>query len=363
MPFGEFLDLALYDEAGGFYATGGGAGRGSDFLTSPEVGPLFGAVLARALDEWWAEAGEPDPFIVIEAGAGTGTLARAVLAAAPRCASALRYVLVERSAALRQRQAGRGLDLDLPAFALGPVEVTVDDDEAEAHPVTASGPLVTSLAELPAQPFPGVVLANELLDNLAFTLLARVEGGWSEVRVGEDDRGLVEIVVPAAPELVAAADRVAPDAPDGGRLPLQYEAQRWLRDALAAVPDGRVVVIDYGDTSASLAARPWTEWLRTYRAHGRGGHPLEDPGGQDVTCEVAFDQLATVRAPASQRSQRDFLVAHGIDALVAEARSTWEERAAIGDLAAMAARSRVNEGAALTDMTGLGAFTVVEWMA
>ena len=60
----------------------GRAGRaGGDFLTSPEVGPLFGAVLARALDGWWEELGRPRPFVVAEAGAGPGTLARAVLAA------------------------------------------------------------------------------------------------------------------------------------------------------------------------------------------------------------------------------------------------------------------------------------------
>ena len=76
---------------------GGRAGRRGDFITSAEVGPLFGAVVARALDAWWDELGSPDPFVVVDAGAGVGTLARAVLAAGPACAAALRYVLVERS--------------------------------------------------------------------------------------------------------------------------------------------------------------------------------------------------------------------------------------------------------------------------
>src|SRR5687768_913076 len=83
IPFREVVELALYDPAGGFYATGGRAGRRGDFLTSPEVGPLFGAVVARALDTWWDEARSPDPFVVVEAGAGVGTLARSVLGAAP----------------------------------------------------------------------------------------------------------------------------------------------------------------------------------------------------------------------------------------------------------------------------------------
>ena len=75
------MDLALYGEHG-FYASGGRAGRRGDFITSPEVGPLFGAVLARAIDAWWNELGRPSDFAVVEAGAGPGTLARAILAAA-----------------------------------------------------------------------------------------------------------------------------------------------------------------------------------------------------------------------------------------------------------------------------------------
>ena len=74
--------------------------------------------------------------------------------------------------------------------------------------------------------------------------------------------------------------------------------------------------------------------------------PLEDLGAQDVTCEVCVDQLAEVAAPASDRSQADWLRAHGLDELVAEGRAIWQERAAIGDLAAVRARSRVNEGGA-----------------
>ena len=58
IPFAAFMEAALYDPVGGFYAAGGRAGgRSGQFLTSPEVGPLFGAVLARALDAWWADAG------------------------------------------------------------------------------------------------------------------------------------------------------------------------------------------------------------------------------------------------------------------------------------------------------------------
>ena len=283
---------------------------------------MFGAVVARALDTWWEAADRPEPYVVVEAGAGTGALARSVEAAHPACRHALQYVLVERSAALR------------PAGAY---------------------------ADLPAGPPADVVLANELLDNLPFLLLERAAGTWSEVRVASAGGQLVERLVPAAAELAGEAEVLAPGAPDGARIPLQRRAAAWLADALALAPRGRVVVIDYADTTPSLARRPWPEWLRTYRAHGRGGHPLEQPGTQDITCDVAVDQLARVRPPSSNRAQADFLAAHGLADLVEAARAEWHARAHLGDLDALRARSRLSEAAALTDPAGLGAFRALEW--
>jgi SAM-dependent MidA family methyltransferase len=332
MRFDRFVDLALYDPEGGFFTTGGGAGRaGADFVTSPEVGPLFGAVMARALDCWWQELGEPDEFIVVEAGAGRGTLARAIVAATPACLPSLRYVAVERSGHLRQEHPG--------------------------------SPPVESRAELPTQSFVGVLLANELLDNLAFRLVERHDTAWKEVavEVGEDGE-LVEALVASDDASVALASDAAPDARPGDRIPIQTQAVTWLEQALALVERGRIVVIDYADETADLGARPVDQWLRTYRSHGRGGPVLDAIGEQDITCEVAIDQLARVRRPTSDRSQAEFLAAHGIDDLVDEGRRIWRERAHLGDLEAMVARSRVTEAEALGDPAGLGAFRVLEWL-
>src|SRR5439155_24668293 len=105
-----------------------------DFVRAPELGPLFGAVMALALDGWWLGMGRPDPFTVVEAGAGVGALARSILDAAPACASALRYVMVERADALRDLAAGR-LPVEPPRFVPGPVVVDPEQGPiAEAVP-------------------------------------------------------------------------------------------------------------------------------------------------------------------------------------------------------------------------------------
>jgi len=169
----------------------------------------------------------------------------------------------------------------------------------------------------------------------------------------------VEVLVPASPDVVAEAARLAPSAAAGARLPLQHQAAEWVRRAIGTLAEGRVIAIDYADDSPSLAARPWSEWLRTYRGHARGGEPLATPGEQDVTCEVAVDQLPRA---TTDRSQADWLAAHGIDELVATAQAAWQERAHVGDLEALKHRSRVGEADALTDASGLGAFRVLEWV-
>ena len=323
------------------------------------MGPLFGAVVARALDAEWQRVGRPDPYLVAEAGAGRGALAEAVLRARPVCAPALRYLCVERSAVLRE-EAELRLGAEPAAMVLGPV---VADDDGEHRGLPGMGPLVAVVEEVPVGAGVHVVLANELLDNLPFRLLERSGGGWSEVLVGTAaGGGLAEILVDAPAGAAAEAERLAAGASTGARIPLQRAGAEWLRRALGAVSVGRVVVLDYAASTPALAERPWRQWVRTYRAHAPGRSPLDDPGHQDVTCEVAVDQLAAaVRPPDADRPQADWLRHHGLDELVATARATWHQRAALGDLAAMAARSRVGEAAALCDPAGLGAFRVLEW--
>ena len=358
------MEWALYGEPDGFYASGRGAGRRTgDFLTSVEVGPLFGRLVARLADRCWEELGRPSDFTLLDAGAGRGTLARSVLAARPACGDAggLRYVLVERSAALRREH-----------------EQLLDDPPAGAR--------VESRADLPDEPITGVIVANELLDNLPCRVLERTADGWAEVYVelesggepvasspsGRSDGGVIghlpssagrfaETLRPAPVDVAAVAAALAPDAPVGGRVPLASAAVDWVGRALTGLERGTLVVIDYTDTSASLASRPPREWVRTYRAGARGHDPLVDPGALDITVEVPLDQILAAHPGAAVCDQASFLRTLGIEDLVAEGRAVWHERAALGDLPAIEARSRIHEAESLCDPAGLGAFTVITW--
>ncbi len=320
--FDEYMRIALYG-GGGFYTSGGQAGRRGDFITSPEVGPLFGAVLARWIDSEWRRLGEPDDFTVFECGAGPGTLARSVISAAPQWRG--RYVAVEVSAPQRQQHPGAVLSVsDLGDAGLG-------------------------------MPVSGVVIANELLDNLPFRL-AVFDGGWREVVVSLG-RGSELVESTTAPDsdwswLPAAARH-------GARLPVQLEASTWVADARRRLRQGTVITFDYcTQRTVELVDRPWRDWLRTYRAHGRGDHYLRQPGGQDITAQVCIDQLPPVLVT---ESQRDFLRRFGIDDLVDDGRRAWAVAAVRPDVAALTMRSRVSEAEALVDPRGLGMFSVLTW--
>ena len=358
MPWSVVVDAALYGR-GGFYASGRGAGRTRDFLTSPELGPLFGAVMARAIDAEWARCGRPDPWIVIEGGAGAGALAAAVLAAAPACAPALRYLAVETSAELRHAAAAH-LPLEDPAQLLGP---HAPPDEGDERPVATQGegPIVATLGELPAGPVDGMVIANELLDNLPFDVYERTAECWVEMRVATSPSGpFVERPVAAREDVARSLGRLAPDAPVGARVPWQAPARAWVRQATEVLRRGTVICVDYSRSTAELATAGERSWLRTYRAGGRGTDPLAHLGAQDITTDVAWDQLEAASGLPVRTSQRDWLVRHGIDDLRQRAAEQWHAQA-VADLTALRARSRVNEADALCDPNGLGGFMVLEW--
>jgi SAM-dependent MidA family methyltransferase len=214
------------------------------------------------------------------------------------------------------------------------------------------------VAGLPEAPFAGVVLANELLDNLPFRLAVH-DGAWREAYVVAGRDGSFGEVLSAPFDPVPAV--LPATAGHGARAPLQDAAVAWVAHARRLVREGTVVVVDYARPStAAMAALGWRAWLRTYRGHQRGRDPLADPGDQDITVDVALDQLPE---PDAARTQAQFLHRWGVDELVDEGRRAWDSAAAAPDLAAIRMRSRGVESAALLDPAGLGGFSVVQWIA
>lgn len=318
LRFDEYLQIALYGEHG-FYTSGGHAGRRGDFITSPEVGPLFGTVVSRWIDAQHERLGRPDDFTIVEVGAGPGTLARAIVSHAPQWAE--RYVAVEVSASQRTQ-----------------------------HPTG-----ITSTDVMPAELAHGVVIANELLDNLPFRL-AVFDGGWREAMVSVAADGSASEVLTAAP---ASWDWLPSRAEHGARVPVQADAAAWVAAARSVVRGGAVLAFDYcTPRTAMVAAMPWREWLRTYRGHERGAHYLRAVGEQDITAQVCLDQLPE---PTTVRTQAQFLQRWGIDELVAEGVRVWNEQAARPNLHALRMRSRTREADSLLDPAGLGGFHAVEW--
>lgn len=307
-PFADYMERCLYGPDHGFYSSGTGVagGRTGDFITSPEVGPLFGAVLGEAINRWWCDAGQPEHFPVVDLGTGPGGLLRALAVAAPPCAVAWTLTGVDRT--------------------------------PHTEPLDGS----TDLAG-------AIIVANELLDNIPFDIGMRHDG--------VDHRLMVDGEPPShSTSWQPLAEALDIDVPDDIAFPVLGGAHDLVRRLLESDPR-RIVAFDYGaSTTSSLAER--AGWLRTYRQHQRGEDPFFEPGEWDITTDIAVDQLP---APDCISTQAEFLEANGIDRLVEEGRTYWAAHAAAPDVAAMRMRSRIREAEALVDPAGLGGFLCLEW--
>ena len=274
--FDRFMELALYG-VGGFFERPP-VGADAHFVTSPHVSPFVfsRSVRATILDAWLA-LGEPNPLRVVELGAGDGTLASALVESfAELPAPALEYAGVEISSGARAALIERGLDT------------------------------VPSLERL--EPFEGVVVANELLDNLPFLLARRDGDAVLELRVTVDGAGaLTSEPEPWTDERVPADDlHLAPG--EIGTAPVGAFA---LIDALAArLRRGYAILVDYGKRGPAGAPRG-------YERHRAVADVLgHQPGSSDVTAGVDLDLIARRARTAGLRAwdpvrQRDALAALG----------------------------------------------------
>jgi SAM-dependent MidA family methyltransferase len=337
ISFARFMELALYDPDGGYYrGAAARPGRGGDFLTAPETHPIFGAALAQGLDEIWRRLGEPEPFVLREFGAGTGTLAEAILerlvTTSPDLAAALRYQPVEvessRLEAVRARFERRGW--------------------------------LDRLALTPAPGVVGVVLANEVLDALPTHRVVARDGELREVVTGWADGAFVDLE--GEPTTPALAERLAADGvtlADGQRGEICLALDAWIADAAAGLERGVLLIIDYGYASTELydPVRRREGTLRAYVRQRVHDDPYRHVGRQDLTAHV--DVTAVERSAAraglthlGTTTQTEFLMGVGIEDLLREIQN--DPRTTLEDY--LAVRSSVMR---LLDPAATGRFRVM----
>lgn len=328
MPFDEFMALALYHPEGFFGGETLRSEKAGDFLTSPEVSPLFGQTLADFVAVEHRRIG--DPFAVYEVGAGSGSLLRPLLEQYQVSAHA-----VEASPAARRS-----------------LEATLTTDRIHE-----------SLHEIP-QPLRGVVLANELVDNLPMAVAQRIDGQWRERWVGVAGEDLVFVDAEARPPVAEWLVEYGGDVADGGWVEVQLQAGEWLSRTIEMLEAGSIVIIDYGDTAEGLVPRRADGTLRTYRAHHLGPHPLDEPGKTDITADVNFTALQAVanRLGVTSRliRQDDFLTELGLRGRLSELRHQELEATREGnDRGRLAIRSTRTGIETLLHPRGLGDFRVL----
>lgn len=252
---------------------------GSRRLTPPapeERGALASWVAASA-DQWWDAAGRPDPFTLVVVSGDDGQMARAVLDLGPRCAPALRYVLVDPDHAGRAGPPdgmARLVDLEEPAFlypaAPSPVTPVSDadqestDDELDAGERPAArgiGPLATFLTEVPSLgDGSGAIVAIGSLSRLPYDLYEKIGDAWCEVRVAASGDRLVEINVPGSEEGASPASLPTPLPMGVTRWRRLNGAVDWLRRQLPTAETGVLAVVDRW-TDPGTAAPSDTESL------------------------------------------------------------------------------------------------------
>jgi SAM-dependent MidA family methyltransferase len=287
MSFARYMELALHEPGLGYYAGGTAKlGAGGDFVTAPEMGPLFGRTFARQLAELAAACGHA----ILELGAGSGALAAVLLDELPGAS----YSILETSADLRDRQRAR------------------------------LGDRVRWLDALPDR-FEGVVIANEVADAIPVHAVAWTREGVVERGVVESGAGFAWADRAAAGSVQTAAGAIPVDLPPSGRFEseLALAARAWMRALASRLARGVILVVDYG-----FPAREYYHPQRSmgtlachYR-HRTHGDVFVHPGLQDITAHVDFSALAHAACDEGLEllgytTQAAFLSACGITGILA----------------------------------------------
>jgi SAM-dependent MidA family methyltransferase len=306
LPFDAYMELALYAPGLGYYAAGAHKlGAGGDFVTAPELTPLFGRALARQLAPSLQGSASEDAPVLLELGPGSGALACDLLLELDALGAApARYLLLETSPELRERQRARIARLP-PALA------------ARAAWLDA----------LPVAPLRGAIIANEVLDALPCERFVQRDGGTQELAVVRDGAGLTLIERAARPTLadaVHALERArGARFADGYQHELRTRLPPFVATLAGRLAQGQLLFIDYGLDRRALYASERS--MGTFRAFHRQ-RALDDalfrPGLCDLTAWVDFTAVAEAATGAGLElagytSQAQFLLGCGIAELAA----------------------------------------------
>jgi SAM-dependent MidA family methyltransferase len=267
ITFAEYMQQALYHPTFGYYINQV-PGDGAHYATSPTVSPWFGRLVARELQRMWEALGRPEPFTVVEMGAGQADLAAGAIEAAGPMSDALRWRFVERFPAIEQLQRRR----------LGRAA-----ERAE---------WASEIGDFP--PATGCIVANEVFDNFPVHLLSGLGGGEvGEVYVGLEGQDLVESIGPLSDSALEAPAREASRyLQEGDRFEVCPGLDRWCRQASGALDRGYLLIIDYGDEEPDILRTGSKGTIATFGPMGSGRPALERPGQQDITADVNFSALA-----------------------------------------------------------------------
>jgi SAM-dependent MidA family methyltransferase len=275
MPFREFMETALYAPGLGYYVTTRALfGAAGDFVTAPELSPLFAACLANGVAGVLAKTDGGD---IVEFGAGSGVLAVELLPALQRLgAEVARYRIVEPSPVLAARQRER-IDRD-PRLA----DLRDRFEWLEAAP---------------ARQWQGVAIANEVVDALPVDRFRVTAGGCEAIGVIEAGDafafapGAADAALAAAVALLQGALPVP--MPAGYVSELRPGQRGWLAGAAQGLSRGAILVVDYGLPRAQYY-HPSRDGgtLCGFRRHRRVADALADPGLQDLTAWVDYSALA-----------------------------------------------------------------------
>jgi SAM-dependent MidA family methyltransferase len=271
VPAAQVMDLALYHPEHGYYRRREGPWgfQGADYYTALDLGPLLGLALARRLEAAWVRLDRPDPFVVLEPGAGRGWLGRDLLAGARGAfGEALRYLHRDDNPAAR----AAALQALEPHLASGRARLVAQDESLE--------------------PFRGAILSNELFDALPAQPWRWDGERWTFEALGPEGSLWLPGEVCEATDWFASQAEGGLESGDGAPW---CEGLPALTDQVtASLEAGLFLTIDYGDTASRLVDKGAD--LRRYRGHRVDGSWWEDPGCADLTADVDFTRLGGLLA-------------------------------------------------------------------